>query len=81
MLINSPDLPNLDSLLVSLCVSCSNDSAFQYASPKAAANYGTEHAMNEGAQKEVCTYMKLPPSLPELVKTHNANLPTFCMMT
>ena len=37
-----------------------------------------EHDMNVEAEEEVNTSVRLPPSLPELVKTHNANLPTFC---
>ena len=64
--------------MVSLCVSCSNDSAFQHAAPKVSANYGTEHDMNVGAEEEVNTCVTLPPSLPELVKTHTANLQKFC---
>ena len=78
MLNNSSDLPNVDSLMVYLCVRCSNASAFQYAAPKVSANYGTEHDMNVGAEEEVTTCVRLPPSLPEIVKTHTANLPTFC---
>jgi len=34
--------------------------------------------MNVGAEEEVNTCVTLPPSLPELVKTHTANLQKFC---
>ena len=60
MLNKSPDLPNLDSFMGALCVSCSNGSIFQNAAPQASANYGTEHDMNVVAEEEVSTGVRLP---------------------
>ena len=53
MLKDSSDLPNVDSLMVSICMSCRNASAFQYAAPKVSTNYGTEHDMNVGQKRKL----------------------------
>jgi len=34
--------------------------------------------MNVVAEEEVSSRVRFPPQLPELIKTHNTNSPTFC---